>query len=162
LTNLPSRLIRQFDHVGVAVWNVDEALETYKGILGGKVVGYKLPGTTRDYTFTQVELGGQRIEFITPQESGTTEESFLTKFLKKHGEGLHHLTFQVNDISESVRYLKENGIRIVDESYEDPVWKTAFLSPRSTKGVLIQLYETQPGSVYDHSGRTFDSTLELE
>jgi methylmalonyl-CoA/ethylmalonyl-CoA epimerase len=132
--------IKRFDHVGIAVRNVDEALKTYRDILGSSLFVYKEIGTTQDYTFTQISLGGQTIEMIEPIQG---KESFLTKFLNKRGEGLHHLTFQVYDIKEAIRFLKFNGIRIVDEFLEiDPLWQTAFISPRSSNGVLIQLYET--------------------
>lgn len=142
-------LLKRFDHVGLAVSDVDKALSVYCDILGAKKLIYKQMGTTNDYTFSQISLGGQTIEMIEPIEG---KDSFLTKFLKERGEGLHHLTFQVYNIKETIQYLRSNAIRIVDEFIEiDPVWQTAFISPRSSNGVLIQLYETEPGSQYDHS-----------
>ena len=141
-------LFRKFDHVGIAVRNTDAALITYRDILGGIVTTYKETGTTRDYVFTQFVLGKQRIELLEPVGNS---ESFLTKFLARWGEGLHHLTFQVNDIRKASDYLTAKGLKITDEFYEDPLWKTAFISPKSSSGVLIQLYETTPGSKYDHA-----------
>ncbi|HXQ91506.1 MAG TPA: VOC family protein [Nitrososphaerales archaeon] len=141
-------LFRRFDHVGIAVRNTDTALLIYRDILGGVVTTYKETGTTEDYTFTQLVLGKQRIELLEPVGN---VESFLTKFLAKWGEGLHHLTFQVDDIKRAFDYLTAKGLKITDEFYEDPVWKTAFISPKSASGVLIQLYETTPGSKYDHA-----------
>ncbi len=146
-TSLPQKIIKRFDHVGIAVRDVDDVLKVYGDILGGRLSVYKELGTTSDYTFTQIELGGQKLEFISPIEGKT--DSFLTRFLENHGEGLHHLTFQVADIKEATRLLRERGIRIVDEFYEDPIWRTAFVSPRSSRGVLIQLYDTIAGSRYD-------------
>jgi methylmalonyl-CoA/ethylmalonyl-CoA epimerase len=141
-------LLKRFDHVGLAVRDVDASLAVYRDLLGGKLLVYKEIGTTNDYTFTQISLGGQTIEMIEPIK-GT--ESFLTKFLEERGDGLHHLTFQVENIKEAIAFLKKNEIRIVDEFLEvNPLWQTAFISPRSTSGVLIQLYETVPGSEYDH------------
>jgi len=133
--------------VGFAVRDVEDTLRIYRDVLGGKLLVYKEEGTTKDYTFTQIELGGQKIEFISPVDG---KGSFLTEFIDKHGEGMHHLTFQVKDIAQTTRYLRENGLKIVDEFYEDPIWRTAFISPRSSRGVLIQLYETTAGSRYDH------------
>ncbi len=144
-------LIKRFDHVGIAVKNVDAALKTYRDILGSRLLVYKEIGTTLDYTFTQVLLGNQRIEMIEPVHG---KESFLTKFLRERGEGLHHLTFQVYNIGKTIKFLKSKEIRIVDEFIEaDPLWRTAFISPRSSNGVLIQLYETVKGSKYDHSAK---------
>lgn len=129
------------------MWDVDNALQIYRDQLGGEVKIYKSLGTTKDYLYTQVVIGGQRIELIEPVKD---KESFLTRFLKTRGEGLHHLTFQVNDIKKATDHYKSIGMRIADEFYEDPMWKTAFISPKSTSGVLIQLYETYPGSPFDH------------
>lgn len=129
------------------MWDVDNALQIYRDQLGGEVKIYKSLGTTKDYLYTQVEIGGQRIELIEPVKD---KESFLTRFLRTHGEGLHHLTFQVSDIKKATDHYRSIGMRITDEFYEDPMWKTAFISPKSTSGVLIQLYETYPGSPFDH------------
>ena len=136
--------------MGIAVWNTDKALQVYRDILGARVSLYKGVGAGGDYTFTQFFLGGQRIELIEPLGQS---ESYLTRFLKKWGEGMHHLTFQVDDIRETADYLKNKGLKITDEFFEDPVWKTAFISPTSTNGVLIQMYETVAGSEYGQNKR---------
>jgi len=145
---MPEDIFKQFDHVAIAVRNTDSALSIYRDIMGGKVTTYKEIGTKGEYLFTQFVLGNQRIELLEPVDG---VESFLTRFLEKRGEGLHHLTFQVYNIEKARDYLTSKGLRITDEFYEDPVWKTAFISPRSSSGVLIQLYETLPGSRYDHA-----------
>ncbi|HYB04976.1 MAG TPA: VOC family protein [Nitrososphaerales archaeon] len=145
---MPSEILKQFDHVGIAVNSTDSALRIYRDILGGAVTVYKELGTTNDYLFTQFKLGKQRIELLEPIPG---KDSFLTRFLSRWGEGLHHLTFQVENIQRARDYLVSQGLRMTDEFYEDPLWKTAFISPSSTSGVLIQLYETPPGSKYDHS-----------
>lgn len=140
-------IIKRFDHIGIAVYNTDSALTIYRDVLGGAVTVYKEIGTTEDYLFTQFVLGRQKIELLEPVPG---KDSFLTKFLAKWGEGLHHLTFQVGDIRKARDSLTAEGMKITDEFYEDPLWKTAFISPKSSTGVLIQLYETTPGSRYDH------------
>ncbi len=142
-------LLKRFDHVGIATNDVDSALRMYRDVFRTEVTIYKEMGTTKDYTFTQFKLGSQSFELIEPLE-GT--ESFLTRFLSRRGEGLHHLTFQVGNINDTIGYLKSAGVKIVDEFLElDPLWQTAFISPSSAGGVLIQLYETIEGSQYDHS-----------
>lgn len=141
-----SDIIKRFDHVAIAVNNTDSALTIFRDILGGVVSTYKEIGITGDYLFTQFVLGRQKIELLEPVPG---KDSFLTKFLAKYGEGLHHLTFQVKDIRKARDFLVASGLKITDEFYEDPLWKTAFISPKSMTGVLIQLYETIPGSRYD-------------
>jgi methylmalonyl-CoA/ethylmalonyl-CoA epimerase len=145
---MQAEIIKQFDHVAIAVRNTDSALTIYRDILGGVVTTYKEMGTKDEYLFSQFVLGKQKIELLEPIED---RESFLTRFLERWGEGLHHLTFQVNDIHIARSYFESRGLRITDEFFEDPIWKTAFISPKSTCGVLIQLYETLPGSKYDHA-----------
>ena len=145
---MPAELFKRFDHVGIAVHNIDSALKIYRDILGGMITVYKEMGTTNDYLFTQFVLGKQRIELLEPLAG---KESFLTRFLSRWGEGLHHLTFQVEDLRMARDFLTSQGLKITDEFYEDPLWKTAFISPNSSTGVLIQLYETIPGSKYDHT-----------
>ena len=141
-----ARILKRFDHVGIAVRDVEKALSVYRNVLGGRLTLFREMGTTNDYYFTQIILAGQKIEFIEPIAE---KESFLTKFLRERGEGLHHLTFQVDDIQKAVSHLKSAGLRVVDEFYEDPLWRTAFISPRSSNGALIQIYQTSPGSAYD-------------
>ncbi len=145
---MTQEILKQFDHVGLAVRDTDSALKIYRDILAGEVTIYKEIGTTNDYLFSQFKLGRQKIELLEPIAG---EESFLTRFLSRWGEGLHHLTFQVENLRQASDYLTSKGLRITDEFYEDPHWKTAFISPKSTRGVLIQLYETTPRSKYDHS-----------
>jgi methylmalonyl-CoA/ethylmalonyl-CoA epimerase len=137
-------VLKQFDHVGIAVRDVDDALLLYSR-LGAQVVAYKKRTLRNDYTWTQFNLGGQRFELIEPVR-GT--RSFLTRFLSRYGEGLHHLTFQVSNIMKTADSLRSQGVRVTGEDFGDPSWRTAFLSPRSTNGVLIQLYETITGGLH--------------
>lgn len=144
---MTKEILKYFDHVGIAVRDTDSALSVYRDVLGGVVTTYKEIGTKREYVFTQFILGQQKIELLEPVRG---IESFLTRFLSRWGEGLHHLTFQVENIEKAKEVLTSKGLRITDEFYEDPVWKTAFISPKSSNGVLIQLYETTRGSQYDN------------
>jgi methylmalonyl-CoA/ethylmalonyl-CoA epimerase len=130
--------IKRFDHVGIAVENVDEALSFYQNILQAQVISYRKLSFSKDYTWTQFSLGSQLFELIEPVKK---KPSFLTRFLEKYGEGLHHLTFEVENIKKAISILSSKNIRITDESFDDPAWQTAFISPRSSHGVLIQMYE---------------------
>ena len=72
------------------------------------------------------------------------EDSFVRAFLDKRGEGLHHLTFDVPDAKAKLTELKERGVRVVDEREFSPDSYEAFLSPRSSHGVLIQIGSGYP------------------
>ncbi len=73
--------------------------------------------------------------------SSPDPDSFVNRFIEKNGEGLHHVTLQVEDLLEAVDYLQSNGVKVVDVNTEDPHWKEAFISPKDSFGVLFQLAE---------------------
>ena len=87
----------------------------------------------------EFDLGGLTIELLEP----LGEKSFLHSFLERHGEGIHHLTFEVPDSKEKITHLKQQGVNIVNER-EFPDSYEAFISPRSSHGVLIQIGSGYP------------------
>ena len=100
----------------------------------------KLPTKRPGYKLAALDLSGLSIELLEP----LGENSFLHKFLEKRGEGMHHLTFNVPDCKEKTAELKEQGVRIVDETPWSPTSFESFISPRSSHGVLIQLGSGYP------------------
>ncbi len=83
-------------------------------------------------------LGGAAIEFI---EELPGRKDFITDFLKRRGEGFHHLSFEVDRLEPIVTSLKERGVRIVDKYALADGTSTAFISPRAAFGVLIQFWQ---------------------
>ncbi len=69
-------------------------------------------------------------------------DGFVHKFLAKHGEGMHHMTFVVDDLPAEVARFQAAGHRIVDESFSDPQWQEAFVSPLTAHGTIIQLAQS--------------------
>lgn len=131
-------VIERFDHVSMAVQDV-EATAPLISLLGGVYVD---GGTSPwgDFQWTQYDLPGSgRLELIAPLDPDP--DHFIRRFLTQRGEGLHHLTFKVYDINEAVEQATEMGFTVTgfDDRLDD--WKEAFLHPRSTHGVLIQLAE---------------------
>jgi methylmalonyl-CoA/ethylmalonyl-CoA epimerase len=125
-------------HVSIAVHNIEIA-QTLVGLLGGSHVGGGL-SHDEDFEWVQFDLPGQgRLEMISPIVDD--EENFLNRYLKEHGEGLHHLTFKVRNIGVAVARARELGFTILgfDDSKEG--WKEAFVHPASAHGVLIQFAE---------------------
>lgn len=130
--------VKKLDHVAIAVRNIRDALPLYRDTLGGEYHqgGNEYAGDFRWVQFTYPE--GGKLELIEP----LGEDSFLHKFLEERGEGLHHITYLVQDIEELVKRLRAAGYRVVGENYQYPEWKEAFISPRSAHGALVQLAET--------------------
>jgi catechol 2,3-dioxygenase-like lactoylglutathione lyase family enzyme len=131
-------VIESFDHVSMAVRDI-EATAPLITLLGG--VYFDGGTSTRgDFIWAQYDLPGWgRLELIAPLDPDP--DHFLRRFLAERGEGLHHLTFKVHDINDAVARATDMGFMVTgfDDSLDD--WKEAFLHPRSTNGVLIQLAE---------------------
>ncbi|NIP67209.1 methylmalonyl-CoA epimerase [Candidatus Bathyarchaeota archaeon] len=131
-------MIRGLEHIGIAVKNLEEALEIYGGILGLEVEEIK------DFEEQKVKIalllaGETKIELLQPLDN----EGPVAKFLEKRGEGVHHLAFTVADVEASLQELKKQGIAVVDERPRISVegFKMIFLHPKSTKSVLVELCE---------------------
>ncbi len=124
------------DHIGIAVNDIDAALELYRDKLGFEVGGIdEVPGFGVKVAF--LPLGEGQVELVMP----VTEDSAIAKFLDKRGPGFHHLCFRVDDIRAELARLEEMGIELVDKEPREGAHGTlvAFLHPKSTGGVLIEL-----------------------
>ncbi len=129
----------KLDHIGIAVRSVDQARKFFEGVLGARFM-FDHANQESGYRLVQLELNGVLLELLEPYD----ETSFLVKFLDNRGEGLHHLTFAVNDPRAKCEELKSKGVRVVDErAWSDESYE-AFISPRSSHGVLIQIGSGYP------------------
>jgi methylmalonyl-CoA/ethylmalonyl-CoA epimerase len=130
--------IRWLDHTAIAVHSIEAALPLYRDVLGGdpQELSHSPEKGFSVLTLRYPQGGG--IELIQP----LGENSFVQKFLDRRGEGVHHITFLVNDLRAAVEEAKAAGVRVVDENYDHPEWREAFISPRSAHGVIVQLAQT--------------------
>jgi methylmalonyl-CoA epimerase len=131
--------IGKLDHIGIAVKSVAEARRFYEGVLGARFM-YEAESDKAGYKLAEFDLNGLTIELLEPLGA----DSFLHKFLATRGEGMHHLTFNVPDTKAKVTQLVQQGVRVVDETEWSPSSYEAFISPRSSHGVLIQLGNGYP------------------
>ncbi len=130
--------IRSLDHTAVAVHSIEDALPFYRDLLGGDPQElYEKPERAfRTLTLRYPGAGG--IELIAP----IGEAGFVQDFLASRGEGVHHITFMVGDLAACVAEARAAGVRVVGESYDDPAWQEAFISPRSAHGTIVQLAQS--------------------
>lgn len=128
--------VEKMDHVAIATWDVSHAVDLLTRILGATYVdgGDDAAG----FRWLQFRLPGGKIEVLEP----LTRDGFLYRFLTRRGEGLHHVTFYVSDLADSVSRLRAAGFEPVDVNLEHANWKEAFIRPREASGVLIQLAQT--------------------
>ena len=129
--------IGKLDHIGFAVHSIDEARKFWEDQLGAtlqRVVDHH----SGDFRLGIFDLHGFCIELLEP----TNPDGFLQKYLEKRGEGVHHITLQTPELIEKVSGLEEAGVRVVDKHFDkDEGGVDAFISPKSSHGVLIQLGE---------------------
>ena len=128
--------MKEIEHIGIAVNNLEEATLLYEKLLG--VSAYKEEEVLSEKVKTVFfRTGITKIELL----QATTPDSTIAKFINKNGEGIHHLAFEVEDIKLEMARLKKEGFVVLNETPKkgaDNKW-VVFLHPKSTKGVLIEL-----------------------
>jgi len=131
-------MITGLEHIGIAVSNLDEALEVYQKILGLKVEKIKAIEEEKIKT-ALLSAGKIKIELMEP----TSEEGPVAKFITNKGEGVHHIAFTVSGLEGFLERIKEKGIVLVDEKPRIGAegYRMAFLHPKSTRKVLLELCE---------------------
>ena len=127
-------MISGIDHVGIAVKSIDEARKFWVDTLGLRLTRIEdVP--EQKVRVAILQAGETTIELLEP----TSPDSPVQRFLEKRGEGLHHLTLDVPNSKEKIAELKQQGVKVVDEREFGPDSYEAFISPRSSHGVLIQI-----------------------
>lgn len=129
--------VKKIDHVAVCVKDIDETLAKYKQLLA-------LNPTAREVVASQkteaviLPIGESSIELISPRGNDGLE-----KFLEKRGPGLHHVAIEIEGIESALALLKTLGIPLIDETPRIGArgHKVAFVHPKATGGVLIELVE---------------------
>ena len=138
LPGLDSRM--RFDHLSAAVRDIPQAFGLFSRHLPIADQGPLHRGYAGDFDLKQFTIGNRgrfRMEFVA-DASGT---SFVRRFLDRRGEGFHHLSIDVDEIDPLLERMRASGVRIVDEAEPGGGFKTAFVSPRSAFGVLIQFWQ---------------------
>jgi methylmalonyl-CoA/ethylmalonyl-CoA epimerase len=130
--------VRWLDHTAIAVHSIEAALPLYRDVLGGDPQELSHNPEMGFSALTLRYPHGGGIELIQP----LGPSGFLHAFLARRGEGVHHITFLVNDLKAAVAEARAAGVRIVDESYDRPEWREAFISPRSANGTIVQLAQS--------------------
>ena len=132
-------MVRKVGHIGIAVRSLNEALAFYQGQLGLEpTVITDVPSEGVRIAFLPV--GDTEIELLEPLGPETT----VGKFIERRGPGLHHLSFDVQDVAGEIARLAGTGVPVLDaEPRQGATAKTAFLHPRASGGVLIELSEPE-------------------
>lgn len=129
-------MVKKIDHIGIAVKSIDEALKFYTDVLGLKCAGTEEVADQKVKT-AFIPVGDSEIELL----ESTSEDGAIAKFIEKKGEGIQHIALRVENIESALEDLKAKGIKLIDEKprYGAGGAKIAFIHPKSTKGVLLEL-----------------------
>ena len=128
--------MKKIEHIGIAVQDIETSRKLFTKIFGKD--SYKSEKVESEGVITSFfQIGESKIELV----AATTEESIVSKFLEKWGEGMHHVAFAVENIEQEMTRLKNEGIRLLNESPKEGADNKmiCFLHPQDTNGVLIEL-----------------------
>ncbi|KAA1243674.1 methylmalonyl-CoA epimerase [Aquimarina sp. RZ0] len=133
--------INKIEHLGIAVKNIDQANFLYEKLLG--VPPYKQESVESEAVITSFfKVGDSKIELL----ASTEEDGPIGKFIAKKGEGIHHIAFDVDDIKTELKRLEQEGFQLINETPKKGADNklVAFIHPKSTNGVLIELCQEVP------------------
>ena len=129
-------MIKKIAHIGIAVEDLEKALAFYRDVLG---LDASPPHVVEEQKVKAVflPLGETKLEFLEP----TGPDSPVAKFLRERGEGVHHIAVTVTDIQAKLEEIEKAGGRLIDRTPRRGAegGKIAFLHPKSTSGVLLEL-----------------------
>jgi methylmalonyl-CoA/ethylmalonyl-CoA epimerase len=137
-------MTKKIDHIAIAVRDIDAAARFYREQLGLEVTGREsVPARKVRVAF--IQLGATRIELVQPD----SPESPIAKYLEKHGPGLHHICFEVDDIAAELGRMGSDGVKLIDSAPRPGAHGnlTGFIHPAAADGVLIEL--VQPAAKTD-------------
>ncbi|MBW2054379.1 MAG: methylmalonyl-CoA epimerase [Deltaproteobacteria bacterium] len=130
--------ILKIDHLGIAVNSIEDGKNFWTDALGLEFEGSE---TVEEQKVTTAffPVGESEVELL----ESTAPDGPIAKFLEKKGPGIHHVAFRVENIEEALAELKEKGIRLIDEKPRMGAGgaKIAFLHPKATNGILVELCE---------------------
>ena len=128
----------KISHISIAVEDLETAKKAFETLVGSKVQAVEeVPD--QKVKVGMIPIGESRLELAGPTDSTST----IAKFIEKRGEGIHHICFEVSDIKAELARLKEAGFQLIDETPRLGAdgHLIAFLHPRTTGGVLVELSE---------------------
>lgn len=129
-------MIKAINHIGIAVKDLDASIELFKKIFNFESIHKELVADQK-VAVGSFKVGDVLIELTSP----TADDSPIAKFIEKRGEGIHHIAFETDNVSNELSRLSEEGIQLIDKAPRSGAHDMliAFLHPKSTNGVLMEL-----------------------
>lgn len=138
-------MFSRIDHIGVAVEEIEPAMELYRDCLQ-LAVAHREIVEEQGVEAVLLDVGENHVELLAPLGSDTP----VGKFLARQGPGLHHVAYQVKDIDAALAACRQAGLRLIDEQPRIGIRgsRVAFMHPRSTGGVLTEIVQPADGSAH--------------
>lgn len=137
--------MKKIEHLGIAVKNLDVSNALFEKLLG--VASYKQEAVASEGVLTSFfQNGPNKIELL----AATNLDGPIAKFLKRKGEGIHHVAFEVDDIIREMARLKQEGFTLLSEEPKkgaDNKW-VVFVHPKSANGILVELCQDRGDKLY--------------
>jgi len=130
--------ISKVGHIGIAVEDLDSVAKIFEDLFGIELEA-KHSAPDQPVQVALLKTEGTTLELVTP----TDQQSGLAKFLKKRGNAIHHISFDVEDIDAALSHLKEKGVELIDKEPRVGAEgkRIAFIHPKSCSGIMIELKE---------------------
>lgn len=130
-------IARHINHVCIAVEDIEASMRFYHDVFGVQT-GEVVEIADQSVRAALLRVGGAQLEFIQP----TDPTGSVANFIRRRGEVVHHICFEVEDLPGTLRRLDEQGIAVIDETPRDGLsGQIGFIHPKSTNGVLIELVD---------------------
>lgn len=129
-------MIKQLNHIGIAVKNLDDSISVFRKLFNNENI-HRETVTEQKVEIASFKVGDVIIELTSP----ISEDSPIAGFLEKRGEGIHHLAFESDDVQSDLNRFAQNSIKLINETPQLGAHDMliAFLHPKSTNGVLIEI-----------------------
>jgi methylmalonyl-CoA/ethylmalonyl-CoA epimerase len=132
---------RGIHHVGVAVADLDEAVQTYERLFAGRLE-HRARVEAQGVEAASIRVGDSRVELL----ASLGDDTPVGKFILKRGPGLHHLAYEVDDVASALAELAEQGVELIDDAPREGLFglQVAFVHPDSVHGVLSEVVARAP------------------
>ena len=132
-------MLSRIDHVGIAVRDLDQAIQLYERRLGLRATGRERL-ESEGIEIAMIPIGESRLELISPLSA----DSKVEKFLQERGEAVHHVAYATDDVANSLRQAAADGAQLLDEAARPGAHGTriGFVHPKSVCGVLTEFVES--------------------
>ncbi|WP_369900016.1 VOC family protein [Bacillus manliponensis] len=129
---------KKMDHIGIAVRDLESSIRFYEMVLAGKLIDrYRSDAKGVESEIAILEVNGDRIELLAPTNNTTSP---IARFIKQKGKGVHHIAYRVNNLDEAIEELKQQGIRILEDTLRINKHgrRLVYLNPADTEGTIIE------------------------